>query len=353
MEAYKAEGGPPGSVIWLVTSACNMNCMHCYVSRWRGRLRELGSRERMRLAEEMVDAGVDWVAVTGGEPLILPDIWDVLRLLSRGGVEVGVNTNALLLDAGRAAKLSSHVSTVYVSIDGSRETHEAMRRCRGCYARVVEAVKTLTRVGVEVVPVMAVSRINAAAVKNYIGLAADMGLGEAAIIPVMPQGEAIRTGIWVDAQTYNRAVVEAAAEARERGVRLWLWCTPYAPALRLPADTVTYTNCRLSDTVDLDPAGGILLCDVLDIVLADAAGLGFTRAAEEAESHPLTRLVERPELTGPCRSCPYRWECLGGCYARSLIIRGGLNAGDPLCPLAGGAAGEDGAGEHEKDGYKH
>ena len=308
--------------------------MHCYVARWRGRLAELGPAARLRLASEMVEAGVEWVGITGGEPLLLPDFWRIAGLLSGAGVEVTVNTNALLVDEGVAEKLSRVVSRVYVSIDGSRETHEAMRRCRGCHRRVLEAVRLLTRAGVDVVPVMAVSRINYRAVDEYLETVAELGLETAALIPVMPQGEARLTGIWPDAETYNTAVLRAAVRAKDLGLRLHLWCTPYAHALRLPGN-VFYGNCRLSPTIDIDPAGNILLCDVIDVVLSNAAEKGLVKAAEEAAAHPLTRAIENPELSGACRECPYRGRCMGGCYARSLLVYGALNAGDPLCPLLG------------------
>lgn len=322
--------GQLSTLIWLFTSRCNLNCRHCYVKPRLSGLRELCLEEKLALVREAYEMGVEWIGFSGGEPLIHPDFSKVLEKCHEYGLGVSVVTNGQVVTDDMVRLLKRVDATVYVSLDGPRETHEGLRG-RGTWERAVLAVRRLIEAGVRVSTVMAVSSENYSKAGSYVSLAADLGLDHAALIPIMKSGAARGSGLAPSASQYLDAIRLAEEVASERGLTLSLWCTPFAP-LVARRSCVSYWSCRQADVMDVDPAGRVLLCDVLDVVITSVRrGLGT--AIEEFYSSPLVRLVtEASYLREPCSSCPLRFTCLGGCFARAMLERGDLRAPDPLCP---------------------
>ncbi|MDQ6963802.1 MAG: radical SAM protein [Mariprofundales bacterium] len=321
--------GKARTVIWVFTAACNLNCLHCYTARWRG-LPELPLERKLRLVAEMAEAGVEHVGLTGGEPLVHPHFRRLAEAIVDHGMTYHVVTNATMVRADIAGLLARHEAHAIVSVDGPEEYHD-MHRGRGAFKAMSRGVEVLKSAGVEFSTVTAVSKLNYKAAGAAVEVAYRLGAVEAALIPVMPVGRARETGVYVGYREYSKAVREAVLKAEELGIPLSLWCTPFAPLLtRKP---VYWWSCRLSQTVDIAPDGSLLLCDVLDIKLSSAANKPFAEALEEYESNPILHRVENPpKLPPPCKDCLLRGACRGGCYARSLVVIGDLNAGDPLCP---------------------
>ena len=63
----------PNSVVWLITARCNLSCIHCYTSRFKG-LGELSTNDALRLIQEIAEIGIRHVSISGGEPLIRKDL---------------------------------------------------------------------------------------------------------------------------------------------------------------------------------------------------------------------------------------------------------------------------------------
>ena len=328
----------PRFVVWIMTAACNLSCRHCYTWRFRG-LRELSLEEKLRLARELAELGVEHVNITGGEPTIHPHFPEVFRELVDRGVGVSLSTNATVLRRGVLEMLSKAGSYVYVSLDGPREVHEWLRG-HGTFDRVMQGVRELRSWGIPFTVVMAVSRVNYRYPGRVMEIASSVGAEEMAMIPVMPVGRARETGVYVEPGQYLEAIRIAEAKAEELGYPLSLWCTPFAP-LVTRSRYVRHSFCRSLDIADIDPSGRLLLCDVTDVVVASVRDAGsFAEAWRRYVSSPVVNSVVSPSrLPEACETCPLRNACRGGCFARALALRGGLNAGDPLCPRIAGLLG--------------
>ena len=330
-------GCPVDAVIWIITGACNLDCLHCYAYRWRG-VRELSLDEKLRIAREIGECGIDYVNISGGEPLITMHTRRVIDVLRDYGVEVTMVSNGTLVNDEWARFLARREVHVFVSVDGPREVHE-LHRGRGSFDATMRGVARLREAGASYSFVMAVSRLNWRYTPDFVELAVKEGADKPILIPVMPFGKALENNIYIGAREYNEAVIRAAERAAELGVKLHLWCSPFAyisiPPRLHPHVVVGF--CRSAPVVDIDPQGNILLCDVLDIVIGSVVGKSLRDAIREAENHPLAReIFAPPRLPEACSTCPLRYSCMGGCFARALALRGGLNNGDPLCPRIAG-----------------
>ncbi len=324
------------TLIWIFTARCNLACRHCYVAPRLTGLGELSLDEKLRLLREAWDAGVDHAGFSGGEPIIHPHFMELAREAFRLGMTMSLVTNAIALKTDIAKELARLDAHVYVSLDGTRRAHELLRGI-GTWEKALKGLEALKRAGVSCSTVMAVWKRNFRTVEDYLELVNGLGLDWAAMIPVMEAGRAKTAGLAVNAKEYLEAVKRGAGKAEELGIRLSLWCTPFAP-VAVDSPNISYWFCRPSRTVDVDPAGNILLCDVLDFRISNVRK-GFREAIREYENHPLTRLVTNPpRLPEPCRDCPVSKQCRGGCYARSYITYGSLSGPDPLCPRVAAAA---------------
>ena len=122
---------------WHLTERCNLNCRHCYQSGGRGR--ELSLDEIREVIGEIADMLADWHAlhgvtfspgfnITGGEPLLRPDLFAILEAFSPYDYELFVLSNGTLIDEMSAARLKElGVAGVQVSVEGPEDIHDAIR----------------------------------------------------------------------------------------------------------------------------------------------------------------------------------------------------------------------------------
>lgn len=239
---------PPRELQIEVTGACNLRCRMCLVS-YRP---ELGRREGAldfdvfrRLVEE--NTQLERITLQGlGEPLLAPDLVPMVELAARRGIDMGFNTNGMLLTPRRSEELiRAGLGWLHVSMDGARpETYEAIRG-RGDWGRVAANVRALVDVqkrlgaGHPVLSlVMVAMRRNLEEIPALVALTADWGVNRLWIQNLShsfsdtdPSGDyteirrfAEEEALWNAAELRRAEEVfsRADSEARRRGVELRL-----------------------------------------------------------------------------------------------------------------------------------
>ncbi len=142
-----------------ITEKCNLNCAHCYLG--------VKSHHDMRLStiarvlEEFSHYGFK-VLITGGEPLLHKNFWEVLKLAKGLHLRVEVLTNGTLITPDVAHGLSRYADQVQISLDGMKEGHEAMRG-RGTFEAAVEGITNAT----EFLPVSCATMIHSRNLKEF------------------------------------------------------------------------------------------------------------------------------------------------------------------------------------------
>ena len=318
----------PEYIIWIFTATCNLDCLHCYTYRFRG-LRELSLQEKLKLAKDIGENGIRYVNLTGGEPLIHSHLPQVLLMLHEYNVEKSIVTNATLVRDNIVELLYKTDTRIFATIEGPREVHDKIRG-HGSYDLANRGIEVLRKKLSDISIVATVNRINYKRVHEIIDYVVSIDINELALLPVMPSGKALQTRIYVSAGEYLEAIENAWIRAREYGLRLSAWCTPWAPLLKRD---IGFWFCREMSGMDIDPEGNVLLCDILDFKITSVRDKSVIEAFEEYRKHQLVRVVNTPpKLPGVCLKCPILQGCRGGCYARAYILKHDLNAGDPLCP---------------------
>ena len=122
-------------VIWNLIRRCNLTCKHCYsISADRDFPGELSTREAFTVMDDLHAFGVPVLILSGGEPLLRDDIFEISRRAKRQGFYVGLSTNGTLIDERNIAAIADiGYDYVGVSIDGMRETHDRFRRREGAF----------------------------------------------------------------------------------------------------------------------------------------------------------------------------------------------------------------------------
>ncbi|MCC6048780.1 MAG: 12,18-didecarboxysiroheme deacetylase [Thermodesulfobacterium sp.] len=150
-------------VVWNVTKACNLRCIHCYASADnRPSENELTTEEGFRLLEDLAQFGCPVVLFSGGEPLVRPDIFDLIAYAVRLGLRAVLSTNGTLIDHALAKELKKlGLSYVGISLDGIGEVHDRFRGSKGCFEKVVQAIENCQREGLKVGLRFTINKFNA------------------------------------------------------------------------------------------------------------------------------------------------------------------------------------------------
>jgi len=144
---------PPGPVvIWNLIRRCNLTCRHCYsISADKDFPGELSTQEVYGVMDDLKAFGVPVLILSGGEPLLRPDIYDIATRAKQMGFYVGLSSNGTLIDAtniGRIAEVG--FDYVGISLDGIKDTHDKFRRMVGAYDRSLNAIRLCRDAGIKI-----------------------------------------------------------------------------------------------------------------------------------------------------------------------------------------------------------
>lgn len=137
---------------WLffeLTNACNLECRHCASSCSPKNADFLKISEIQRVLDSAQKAYSNnfTVALTGGEPMIHPQFFKIIEMLSNRGLVWGMTSNASLIGKKEAELLQKyHMGSISVSLDGLEETHDYFRRSTGNFRKTIEGLTNLTEI---------------------------------------------------------------------------------------------------------------------------------------------------------------------------------------------------------------
>jgi heme d1 biosynthesis radical SAM protein NirJ len=139
-------------VIWNLVRRCNLTCKHCYsISADIDFPGELSTHEVFRVMDDLRAFQVPVLILSGGEPLLRPDIFDISQRAREMGFYVGLSTNGTLIDRSNIGRIAAvGYDYVGISIDGIRETHDHFRRKAGAYDASMRAIALCRDAGIKV-----------------------------------------------------------------------------------------------------------------------------------------------------------------------------------------------------------
>lgn len=180
-----------------LTERCNLKCTHCYQS--GSNSDEMSLAEIRNVISEVADMLGEWSAaydvafsssfnITGGEPFLRQDIFNVLEELAKQGIDTYLLSNGILISRDKAEILTQlRVKGVQVSIEGPEDIHDAIRG-KGSLKRSLSGIQYLLDAGIEVTLNTTLSDINAPYFMDVIVLASSIGVQKVGFSRLVPSG---------------------------------------------------------------------------------------------------------------------------------------------------------------------
>jgi MoaA/NifB/PqqE/SkfB family radical SAM enzyme len=168
------------SVSWNLTQRCNLECAHCYLSASAGAdtREELGTSECRRVIDEIAEINPNVLLIlTGGEPLLRKDLWEIAAYAADKRFTTVLGTNGVLLREREARLMREHgVSGASISLDSTVPVaHDRFRHLPGAWQGAVRAMRVLADAGLDFSIHMSVTGWNVGEVPTMIDLARRLG----------------------------------------------------------------------------------------------------------------------------------------------------------------------------------
>jgi MoaA/NifB/PqqE/SkfB family radical SAM enzyme len=324
---------PPGhlagplAVHLEVVAACNLGCTHCFAGELPRREKRLTLGEIDRLFAEMASLGSFRLGLTGGEPLLRKDLFQIIDLALGHGLAPCVTTNGLLITEEIAREFGRReLVWLNVSLEGATaQTNDAVRG-EGTFAKVMDRLAVL-REHSRFTLAFTIMKTNLAEIEACARLAHEVGADTAVFRPLYPVGVASRhRELMPTFAEYSTALDQLAAMDANAPVSLH-HIDPFSPKARTETQSVIQQNhgcgagnlvCSVSVSGDVNPCSflgpGFVAANVRDTSLAEiwhrSAGFQEIRALPSTE---------------PGGGAAFA----GGCRARALQLNGSINAPDP------------------------
>ena len=332
---------------WEVTRTCNLSCVHCRAAALdKPYPNEFSTEECLRLLDDVRSFASPIIILTGGEPLLRPDIFEIASYGTATGLRMVLATNGTLIDGSTTRRLrDSGVQRVSISIDGAAaDSHDRFRQVEGSFAGALRGIGFLKEAGLEFQINTTISRVNLAELPAIQSLAVELGAVAHHIFLLVPTGRAkdFREQE-VAAADYEQTLNWFYDQRRKVPLQLKATCAPHYQRImreraREQGETVTVKTHGM-DAVSRGCLGGgaflfvshvgqVQPCGYLEL---DCGNIRRASLGEIWRHSPILKNLRNVDCyRGKCGVCEYRKVC-GGCRARAYEATGDYLEAEPLC----------------------
>lgn len=328
----------PFHMVWLATDACNARCLHCSSNSFRRTADELTTSEVFRLIDELAAAGVVDLAISGGEPLLRKDLFEIIAHARGHGLSVGVGSNGTTLTPAHAVRLRDlGINRYQVSLDGLAASHDALRRWPGLFDKVLRTIALAREAGLRTHICCTINRLNAGELEELSQLVAGLGVQRINWSRFVPTGRGTSDLDLTEAEW--ESVLRLCIRLRDRYRGRLEMVTHLAQQILVDpkvADMPGFIGCQAGIGQGCVTANGTVLpCVLLPVPVGNIRERPF---GEIWRTSPIIQTLQaRRSLKGPCGSCFFKDRC-GGCRAVALAKTGDFLASDERCRFVNRAA---------------
>jgi heme b synthase len=334
-------------VAWEVTRNCNLSCIHCRAAATKGPYPdELDTDASLVLLDQISEVGRPVVILTGGEPLLRPDIFKIARYGARKGLRMVMAPNGTLITEAIARKMAeSGIQRISISLDGAtRESHDRFRQVDGAFDGAIRGIERAKRAGVDFQINTTITQQNLEELPKIQKAAVRLGAVAHHIFLLVPTGRGKYIADQeISALQYEQTLNWFYDQRDKTRLQLKATCAPHYYRIlrertREEGKTVTFKTHGL-DAVTRGCLGGTSFCFIsntgivqpcgfLDLKCGNIKDTPFRVIWNESEIFKTLRNYNN--LKGKCGRCEYRGVC-GGCRARAYEATGDYLAEEPLC----------------------
>jgi heme b synthase len=342
-------GGPPEPrlIAWELTRTCNLSCVHCRAASVdKPYANELGTEECLKLLDEMATFAGPIIILTGGEPLLRPDIFEIASYGTDKGLRMVLATNGTLLDAEMSRRMkASGIQRVSISLDGAMaQSHDRFRQMKGSFAGALDGIQFLKEGGVEFQINTTITRDNLEELPAIQELAVELGAVAHHIFLLVPTGRGKDfKDQEIAAEDYERTLHWFYDQQEKVSMQLKATCAPhYYRIMRQRAkeegkeitmkthgmDAVSRGCLGGTAFMFISHVGQVQPCGYLEVDCGNVRQTGLKDIW--LDSTVFKDLRDFKAYKGKCGVCEYRRVC-GGCRARAFEASGDYLEEEPLC----------------------
>lgn len=349
MNQHESAKVPPLRLLaWETTRRCNLACLHCRAAAGSGPYPgELNTDEGLALLNSLAGMGPVVVILTGGEPLLREDIYDLAAHGAKLGHRMVMAVNGTLLTPQIAARLKDvGIQRVSISLDGATAaSHDRLRAVPGAYDGALSGIAACREANLPFQINTTVTRTNRAELPAIHELAIKLNAAAHHVFVLVPtgRGELIRDEL-ISPEEYEATLRWLLAAQKEGRIFIKPTCAPqYYRLWRQDAlargEKITPATHGMEAMTKgclggqgfafVSYQGEVQPCGYLELKAGDIRQRPFPEIWADSELFQQLRRVD--DYGGKCHTCQYRKVC-GGCRARAYALTGDVLAEDPICP---------------------
>jgi len=340
----------PKWIAWEITRRCNLKCIHCRSSseiEVKGHP-DFSTQEAFRIIDDIISYAKPVIVLSGGEPLLRMDVFEVARYGTEKGLRMCLATNGTLVNDKICEKIkNSGIKIVSLSLDGSEETvHDNFRNQKGAFAGTINAAQLFQKHGIEFIINSSFTKRNQKDIPRIYKLAKELGATAWYMFMIVPtgRGEEIMNEL-ISKEDYEKVLEwHYQMEKGEKEMLVRPTCAPHYYRIVLQKSKEEGTKFeRRTLKFSTGGAKGCIAGQLIALIDVDGDVLPcsyFPKSAGNIKVQSFKDIWENSELfkelrdfkkyKGKCGSCEYVSVC-GGCRARAYSVYGDYLKEEPFC----------------------
>ncbi len=327
----------PSLVSWNITRQCNLNCAHCYRDAdARPDPEELTTEQGLALIADIAAVGFRIFVLSGGEPLLRPDFFELLAAAQAAGLRPVLGSNGTLITPEVALRMKqTGLARAGISLDSADPNyHNELRRSPTAWQEAVAGMRACREAGLSFQVNTTVTRQNEDQVLAITDLAIELGAVGHHVFFLVPTGRGVDLAEdMLQAARYEQLLEALLRRQQEIELEIKPTCAPQFVRLAEQQHLATrFTmGCLAGRTYCvITPNGEVHPCPYLPL---PAGNLHRERFADVWRNSPIFATFREGPLEGLCGTCRWSRRCFG-CRARAYwATEGKLMAEDPWCSL--------------------
>lgn len=321
-------------ISWNTTQACNLRCVHCYRDAGTKRMDELTTEQGKKLLSEMADAGFKIIILSGGEPLMRPDIYELIAHARSVGTRPVLGTNGVLITPDVAKRLKeAGLAVAGISLDSCNPVkHNQFRQSDTAWESTVAGIKACKEAELKFQIHTTVMDWNEPEITDITDFAVKMGAIAHHVFFLVPTGRGKEIeNTTLKTEQYESLLTRILAKQATVPIELKPTCAPQFMRIAKQQNiSMRFTRGCLAGTAYcvITPSGDVQPCPYLPIKVGNVKETPFD---EIWETSSVFDELRHESLKGGCGKCGYDKIC-GGCRARAYYYSNGdYLAEEPWC----------------------
>ena len=340
--------GPLLIVPWRCTFACDSNCAHCISANKAPFPDEVNTKSAKQIVDQVAEFGASFFGITGGQPFLRKDLFEVLDYATRLGLNTSIITDGRMIDEKAIKNIIKNKTKISVSIDGAEQTNDAIRG-KGAYSAAISAIERFAKADLLNVLVYTfanvgdVTNVNETDMVHVLELAKKYGARWVVFHGFVPyssdsctlkadptpaQYEWICNKLYDLTQKYGKTpsinvyIPFYARVAKQRGM----------PDFDNWFNSFFLGRCFFGKFMSIAENGDVIPCSYNDVYrIGNVKNRPIKQIWQEMqESNFFNKIKDKKNLKGKCGVCEYKDIC-GGCRSAALFYNGDIYGSDPRC----------------------